>query len=92
MTRYRLPDRVLRAPLQDEEVLLNAKTGIYHLLNETGRTILADLEARATVADVVRRECEATGEPNERVRSDVEAFVAALSERGLLEIDDAQPS
>jgi hypothetical protein len=91
MTDYRIPDGVLRAPLDEEEVLLNTKTGIYHLLNETGRAIVASLEASKSIDDIVRAEAEETGEPASRVRSDVEAFVEELRERGLLETDD-EPS
>ena len=41
MTRYRMPDGVLRADLDGDEVLLNPTTGAYHLLNQTGRQVVA---------------------------------------------------
>jgi hypothetical protein len=85
VSRYRIPDRVLRAPLEDQEVLLNTDTGGYHLLNDMGRAIIAALEAGADVDDIVRREAAETGEPEERVRADVLTFLDALRERGLLE-------
>jgi hypothetical protein len=38
--RYRKPAGILHAELDDEEVLLNPETGIYHLVNRTGRFLL----------------------------------------------------
>ena len=85
MTRYRLRAEVLRAPLQEDEVLLNPETGIYHLANATGRAVLAALQAGDTVAAVADRIARDTGTAPERVRQDVEAFVQAMTSRGVLE-------
>ena len=85
MTRYRVRAEVLRAPLQEDEVLLNPETGIYHLANVTGRAVLAALQAGDTVATVADRIARDTGTAPERVRQDVEAFVQAMTSRGVLE-------
>ena len=85
MSGYRLAESVLRAEVGGDEVLLNPATGVYHLVNGSGREVLARLcagEAAGLVAaDIAARE----GVAVETVTSDVTAFVAALTERGLLE-------
>jgi hypothetical protein len=94
MTSYGLASGVLRASLEDEEVLLNTDTGIYHLLNGTGLALLGSMESGASFASAVDALVAASGEAPERVRTDAETFLAAMLERGLLEArepDSASP-
>jgi hypothetical protein len=84
MIRYRLAAGVLRAPLEEQEVLLNLETGIYHLVNRTGRAILTRLE-EGSLEEAAARLSEETGQPLERVLREARAFLTALTERGLLE-------
>ena len=86
MTTYRIPASVLRANLEAEEVLLNTDTGQYHVLNETGRGVVSSLEAGGTPGDAAVDLATSTGAPLDRVRGDVETFVQALVERGLLDV------
>jgi Coenzyme PQQ synthesis protein D (PqqD) len=84
MSGYRIPGGVLEASLDDGRVLLNERTGMYHHLNRTGARIvqmLADGETIESVAESLARDKD---ESLERVRRDVQGFVAALVERGLL--------
>lgn len=85
MSRFRLPPTVLRASLDEEEVLLNTETGVYHLVNATGRALLASFEAGLDLEGAARRLTEETGRAPDRVLSDSRAFVRAMAQRGLLE-------
>jgi Coenzyme PQQ synthesis protein D (PqqD) len=82
--QYRVPDHVLRAPLEEGEVLLNPETGAYHLVNGTGRAILAELEAGLTVPDAAGRVSGTTGHPAKEVLEDTKQLVRSMMERGLL--------
>ena len=84
MTRYAIPAPVLRAELHGEEVLLNPETGIYHLVNATGHEVVSAVVAGSNLDDVVERIADETGESPARVSADVDAFVRALIDRGLL--------
>jgi hypothetical protein len=85
MTWFRLPEGVLRASLEGEEVLLNQDTGVYHLVNVTGRSLIRSFEGGDSLEDAIRSLATATGESEERVAADASAFVEAMVERGLLE-------
>jgi len=82
---YRLAADVLRAPLADDEVLLNTKTGQYHLLNHTGREVLGAIETSGSPDGVSERLASETGAAPDRVAADVTSFVDALLARGLIE-------
>jgi hypothetical protein len=85
VTQYRVPDGVLRAKLDDDEVLLNPTTGVYHLLNPAGRRIVEGLGQGASLDTLIASIATDTDTLAERVRSDTESFVHAMVERGLLE-------
>jgi hypothetical protein len=85
VTRYRVPPHVLRAPLRSEEVLLNPETGVYHLVNETGRSLCSSFEEGMTVEEGAGRLSEERHEPFDRVLADARRFARAMVERGLLE-------
>jgi hypothetical protein len=82
---YRIPDGVLRADLDGEEVMLNPRSGIYHLLNPTGRYLVACFSDGVSFEVAVERLAEEAGVGREDVRKDADVFVAAMMERGLLE-------
>ena len=88
MTTYRVPADVLRAPVADDEVLYNPQTGVYHLLNATGRDLLGSIEEGADLEEAARRLSERTGEAPDRVLADARRFASDLLERGLL-VEDA---
>lgn len=68
-----------------EEVLLNPDSGMYHLVNPTGRALLSHMEAGRTFEEAVRVFAEETGQPVEGVVADATAFVEGMMARGLLE-------
>jgi DNA-binding MarR family transcriptional regulator len=82
--RYRLADGVLRAELEGEAVLMNPDTGQYHLLNPTGVRVLDAIERNDDVSDAVSDLARRGGVSEATVDADVQAFVDALLERGLL--------
>jgi hypothetical protein len=45
LTSFRIPPGVLRATVGGEEVLLNQDTGVYHLVNPTGRSLIRAFES-----------------------------------------------
>jgi hypothetical protein len=85
VTRYRVPDGVLRAELEGEEVMLNPATGVYHLLNPGGRRVVEGLEEGVSIEALTATVATDSDTEAERVRSDTESFVQAMVERGLLE-------
>jgi hypothetical protein len=85
MTMYRVPDGVLRAELDGDEVLLNPATGVYHLLNPTGRRVVEGFVEGASLDTLIATIASDSDTQVELVRSDTESFVRAMVERGLLE-------
>ena len=84
MPRYVLPAGVLRASLDDEEVLLNQQTGLYHLLNPTGAELLRLMGEGHTLDEAADALADATGMSRARVRGDARSFVGEMTRRGLL--------
>ena len=88
LQRYRRVQGVLHAEVDGEEVLLNPETGVYHLVNRTGRTLLILMEKGDSLDEAVRAVAEGSKVDPDKVRQDALAFVAAMSDRGLLEVVD----
>ena len=85
MTRYRAARDVLQAEIDGEEVLLNPRTGVYYLVNRTGRSLLVMMQDGRTLEESVAAVAAETGVDPERVAADAKAFVDAMCERGLLQ-------
>jgi hypothetical protein len=86
--RYRIPRSVLRAELEGDEVLLNPETGVYHLVNDTGKAILDSLAGGSSLGECIDRLARDTDQPIDRISRDADAFVTAMLERRLLEPED----
>jgi Coenzyme PQQ synthesis protein D (PqqD) len=86
--RYRVSKSVLRASLEGEEVLLSTDTDQYHVVNATGRAVIAEFDAGRSLEEAVETLIADSGEPADKVRRDVADFVQALLSRGLLETAD----
>jgi hypothetical protein len=82
---YRVPDGVQRAELDGEEVMLDPQSGVYYLLNATGRFLVACFADGVSFEVAVDRLADETGAGREDVRKDADLFVTAMIERGLLE-------
>jgi hypothetical protein len=83
--RYRKPQGVLHARIDDEEVLLNPETGVYHLVNGTGRWLLDRMDEGQTLGEAIRSLSDEAGEDLRRVSAEAVSFVEAMKARGLLE-------
>jgi Coenzyme PQQ synthesis protein D (PqqD) len=82
---YVLPKGVLRASLEDEEVLLNPATGMYHLLNRTGKQLVESMARGDSFDAAVEGIAHSTGEDLLRVRADADEWVRRMADRGLIE-------
>ena len=85
MTAYVLAKGVLRASLEDEEVLLNPSSGMYHLINMTARSLLEAMEDGSSYDQAIEGIASRSGASVERVRADADAFVGRMVDRGLVE-------
>ena len=85
MSRYRVASNVLRAHLEEHEVLLNPESGIYHVVNDTGRRLLGCWGDGLSLEESVSLLVEEMGWEAVQVRADADSFVAAMMERGLIE-------
>ena len=85
MTKYKMSEGVLRAELDGDEVLLNPETGVYHLLNHTGRSVVTAFDDGSTLETAVEKLATDGGVDRAQVQADAEAFVHAMLGRGLLE-------
>ena len=84
MSRYRVPDGVLKAEMSGEQVLLNPATGVYHLVNATGLVLLTEMDAGKSLEDAIRALSQQSGQSVETVETDAAAFIESMVQRGLL--------
>ena len=85
MSRYRAAQDVLRAEIDGEEVLLNTRTGVYHLVNRTGRSLLVLMEDGRSLEESVVEVAVREGQDPATVEADAAGFIDAMRERGLLQ-------
>jgi hypothetical protein len=84
MTPIDIPTDVLSRELDGEAVLLDLRSGRYFGLNGTGARVWALLKdglERTQIADAIVEEFEVDAEI---ARADVDVFIVALTERGLI--------
>lgn len=72
--------------LAEGGVLLDVESGEYFSVNGTAREVWKLIDGDKPVADLVAGLAELTGEQADRISADVHRFVAAMIERGLLEL------
>jgi hypothetical protein len=72
-------------------VLLHLDTGEYRRLNEMGATIWSLLQGGPTRAELIAALQSQVEDPPADMTDQVDAFLAALEERGLLEIRPRDP-
>ena len=77
-------DCVVVRPQKQSYVLYNSHTDELHLVPRDGHLVFMLCDGWRTVADVVQEVTRACGEPVERVRPSVLAFLGNLERRGLL--------
>jgi pyrroloquinoline quinone biosynthesis protein D len=83
-TRLRLATkaRLQRDRLTGKQFLLYPERGLE--LSDSAARIVALCEDERTVAAIVDELCAASGEPRERIETEVLSFLGALDDRGLL--------
>ena len=85
------PSPAVRASISDDGlVLLDLAGGLVLSSNTVGSRIWQLIEQQRTPGDIARQLTVEYGVPADRATSDVDSFVAALFERGLI-TEDAQP-
>lgn len=82
----RVPDHVVHRAFGDQTVLLNLSTGQYHGLNASARRMFELLSERGSLTGVAADVAREYGRPEEEIAADLVELCAALSERGLLEL------
>jgi hypothetical protein len=86
--RARIPEHVVHRDFSDETVVLNLATGQYHGLNYTARRMLATLNEAENIGRATVALAKEFGVQPARIEQDVLDLCAALSTRGLLELND----
>jgi hypothetical protein len=89
MRTVRIPDDVLFRSFGQEMVLLNLRTGQYHGLNDTGGRMLEVLIEVADMDKATRLIATEYGCSVGEVSRDMAELCAALSERALVQIEEA---
>lgn len=84
----RIPEHVVHRDFPGETVVLNLETGQYHGLNATARRMFAALEG-ASIGAAVTALAGEFGVSPDRIERDLLDLCSALTDRGLLELDDA---
>jgi hypothetical protein len=84
VTTYRVAPGVLKAELGGRQVLLNPDTAQYHLVNATGKRLLALFDEGFSFEESVSRLAEEVDEPVDLINSDATRFVSAMLERELI--------
>lgn len=85
--RITIPDGVVRRSFGDDKVLLDLATGHYHGLNATGGYMVGLLEHTGDAEETARRTANELGVAYERARADLADLLAALEQRGLIQVD-----
>lgn len=71
-----------------EEVILHPETGTYHGLNDVGTEIWERIQDPTPVEDLATAIAAEYDAADERVRSDVESFLADLLAADLIRVDE----
>jgi hypothetical protein len=68
-----------------ETILLDINSGTYFRLNDTGTRVWSGIVASQEVEEIVAEIADECEVPQDTVRADVDALLAELVERGLLD-------
>lgn len=89
--RLRLPEHVVHRSFVSETVILNLQTGKYHGLNPMGGHMLEVLSESDDVRSAAERVATEYDQELDVVQADFVTFCSDLLQRGLVEIQDADP-
>jgi hypothetical protein len=82
-----IPETLSVSRLDDELVLLDEKSGKYFGLNPVGSRIFALLKETGDESKVLAALVSEYKAPEERLRADLEGFVAKLAALGIVKVD-----
>ena len=80
----RIPEDVLSRDLDGEAVLLDLRSGKYFGLNGTGARVWSLLKDGLERPEIAKILCDEFEVDEDHARADVDAFIGALVERGLI--------
>jgi hypothetical protein len=84
----RIADHVVLRAFEQETVLLNLHTGMYHGLNQTGGRMVELLMETGSVPSTAAAISREMSHPVEDVERDLTQLCVELVERGLIELDE----
>jgi hypothetical protein len=87
--RVVVPQHVVHRRFPTETVVLNLRTGKYHGLNPTAGAMLDELSRTGSIAGTAATLAAEHGREIGEVEADLHELVAALRQRGLIEIEVA---
>ena len=83
-TTYKRSDDMLGAAVGDELLMMSVAQGNYYSLNEVGKRIWELLERPMSLDELVAQLTEEYDVPEAACREEVERFLTAMRERGML--------
>lgn len=83
---YYFNDAVLLAVFEEGGVVFDSQSRRCHEINESGAQILNLLDGRRNIKDVVHEVSARFGEPEDRVRKDLDLFLEELIRKGWLDV------
>jgi hypothetical protein len=91
-SRLVVPEHVFRRDFAEETVALNLDSGRYHGLNPVAARMLELAADAQRVQDAVPALCAEFEQPEEVIARDLAGLCRDLSERGLVELRNGDPS
>jgi hypothetical protein len=82
---YYFKDAILLALFEDGGVVFDSRSRRCHEINESGAQILKLLDGRRNIQEVVHEVSANFGEPEDRVRKDLDLFLEELIRKGWLD-------
>lgn len=86
MTRYRQNREIAWRDIEGEAILFDTERALMRQLNEVATELWAALEEEHSLPDLVDLVCRRFDVSSDRARPDVEAFLAKMVERRLVEV------
>ena len=84
-TTIQIPEHIVFRMLEGEAVALNTKTGTYFGLDDTGSRMFVLLKEHRRLEPVVLELLSEFDVTEDRVRNDLDSFVAEMAKHGLIE-------
>lgn len=86
--RYTINNSVKLTIIEEESVLLNVEDGKYYGIDEVGTEIVSLLARNEHISNIVNKIARSYNVEETKVASDVERFIARLSQLKLVEVNE----